>query len=152
MNEFIVEAGPYKGCIMRIKGGSITYQQRPLPAETPSKPDPPPMKLATGIAQPDSPINKGGTLDSVKHSKDTRGIEELAVIDEEPESEDELLGLEKLLTHPGLSVITRNKLIKHLEETELLEHQVFTFYETVVEALLKKKTFKASIELATKGL
>jgi hypothetical protein len=134
MNEFIVEAGPYKGCIMRIKGGSITYQ--PQPAETPSKPDPPPMKLATGIAQPDSPINKGG----------------LAVIDEEPESEDELLGLEKLLTHPGLSVITRNKLIKHLEETELLEHQVFTFYETVVEALLKKKTFKASIELATKGL
>lgn len=130
MNEFLVEAGPYKGCIMSIKRGSITYRPQP------KKPDPPPMKLATGIAQPDSPINKGG----------------LAVIDEEPESEDELLGLEKLLTHPGLSVITRNKLIKHLEETELLEHQVFTFYETVVEALLKKKTFKASIELANKGL
>lgn len=134
MNEFLVEAGPYKGCIMKIKGGCITY--RPGPAETPSKPDPPPMELATGIAQPDSPINKGG----------------LEVIDEDPESEDELLGLEKLLTHPGLSVITRNKLIKHLEETELLEHQVFPFYETVVEALLKKKTFKASIELANKGL
>lgn len=130
MNEFLVEAGPYKGCIMRIKGGSITYLPQP------KKPDPPPMKLATGIAQPDSPINKGG----------------LAVIDEEPESEDELLGLENLLTHPGLSVITRNKLIKHLEETDLLEHQVFSYYETVVEALLKKKTFKASIELGNKSL
>ena len=130
MNEFLVEAGPYKGCIMSIKRGCITYRPQP------KKPDPPPMELATGIAQPDSPINKGG----------------LAVIDEEPESDDELLGLEKLLTHPGLSVITRNKLIKHLEETELLEHQVFTFYETVVGALLKKKTFKASIELANKGL
>jgi len=130
MNEHYVEAGPYKGHIMTIKGGCITY--RPAP----KKPDPPPMKLATGIAQPDSPINKGG----------------LEMIDEEPESEDELLGLEYLLTHPGLSVITRNKLIKHLEETELLEHQVFSFYETVVEALLKKKTFKASIELGNKSL
>jgi len=130
MNEHYVEAGPYKGHIMTIKGGCITYRLAP------KKPDPPPMKLATGIAQPDSPINKGG----------------LEIIDEEPESEDELLGLENLLTHPGLSVITRNKLIKHLEETEILEHQVFSFYETVVEALLKKKTFKASIELGNKSL
>lgn len=130
MNEYLVESGPYKDCIMSIKGGCITY--RPAP----KKPDPKPMELATGIAQPDSPINKGG----------------LAIIEEEPESEDELLGLENLLTHPGLSVITRNKLIKHLEETDLLEHQVFSYYETVVEALLKKKTFKASIELGNKSL
>jgi hypothetical protein len=145
MNEHYVEAGPYKGHIMTIKGGCITYRlappkgggkDAPKGKTEPKKPDPPPMKLATGIAQPDSPINKGG----------------LEMIDEEPESEDELLGLEYLLTHPGLSVITRNKLIKHLEETELLEHQVFSFYETVVEALLKKKTFKASIELGNKSL
>jgi len=132
MNEYLVEAGPYKDCIMTIRGGQITY--RPAP-KIPKKPDPVPMELATGIAQPDSPINKGG----------------LEII-HEVESDEELLGLERLITHPGLSVITRNKLIKHLEETDLLEHQVIDYYEVVVAALLKKKTFKASIELGNATL
>ncbi len=136
MNEHLVEAGPYKGCLMIIKGGQIIY----TPA--PKTQDPVPMKLATGLARPDSPINKCKTGE----------CEILECIEECDESEDDAIGLEKLLTHPGLSVITRNKLMKHLDESTVHPNLLVQYYDVVVDALLKKKTFKASIELGEKTL
>lgn len=142
--EYIVETGVYKGCIMKIQGGQITY--RPIPKNQ----DPNPIKSTGGLARADSPINKVKEEFAVGDSV----IILPSLIEEyEPDySTDgsegfDCDGLHSIFETPGLSVITRNKLLRHFEAHEIPQEKLLEFYTTVVGALMAKKTFKTSIEL-----
>ena len=145
MTEFLVESGEYKGLIMKISRGQITYMPNP---KKPEKPDPIEMELTTGLATPDSPINRH----MEESSSDDEYILEEVEVDTESECESEcecepVEVLELLINNPRLSKITGNKLKKHFAETDVPPEKMMLYYGAVVDALIKKKTFNKAIEL-----
>ena len=95
------------------------------------------VKLTRGVATPDSPINK---------NYEEGDFDEIVLTDDD---EDELW---EILNHKDLSIITKNKLRKHIETNPHNPDTFILYYTVLVGGLLKKKTFKKALEAAEKAL